>query len=335
MKSRKLWLGLVALLVVTTSLIMGWRTLHYNRLKDDAVALVDGVPISQAKVEARLQSESDRVTGLRQTPDPSKSILAQKVEEVRWEILSELIDAQLILNAFHALGATIRNTHLDQAIDRIIQERFEGNREQFLAELEQQNLSLVDFRALQEEAIIIQAMRARQVGNPVAQLSDEEVRAYWEAHPERFTQPAEVKLRTLTLRNDPAGEAQLREILSMLKEGADFKEMATAHSMDSGAAEGGLRGTFRPDDISERLAIVAFAIKPRTPSEIIDLGAFLCLIYVDERIAGHIIPFEEVEEEVRRQVIQEKREKLLEDWIQSLKAKADIWIAEEYRRELD
>ncbi len=280
---------------------------------------------SQVQVQLLLVQEGRRLNA---------NALQARVREIESNALRDLIDRKLILVQFSELGAEIRDQHVDQAVDKFVRERFEGDRNQFHKELANNGLTVKQFREMQRETIIVQAMRSRNAGVDDVIVTPVERQQFWRDNPSLFSSDGFVKIRTITIpkvsesdpNSGPSQVALVEEILSKLRAGADFATMARTHSVDSGAPDGGERGTFSKADLNSELADVAFTIRPQTVSDIIDLGSFYTLVYVDARELGKIAPLEEVEEEVERRVLQNKRQAKVEEWLSRLRRDANIRI---------
>ncbi len=76
---------------------------------------------------------------------------------------------------------------------------------------------------------------------------EQEVRAYYAAHPEKFTQPEQLRISVILLKVDPSSpltewdkaEEEGKSIVQRLQQGADFAEIARAQSGDKASAERG------------------------------------------------------------------------------------------------
>jgi len=99
-------------------------------------------------------------------------------------------------------------------------------------------------------------------------VSEEEVRAYYREHPDDFKKPPKVSLKYIAIPKVPsaADSAKLRmrldEIISELKSGADFAELAKEYSDDPGSADkGGDLGYFTRGTMVKAFEDAAFKLK--------------------------------------------------------------------------
>jgi len=82
------------------------------------------------------------------------------------------------------------------------------------------------------------------------QPTAEQVKAYFQAHRDKFTEPAQMRVSVILLRVDPsssdavwkASEEQARALLQRLRGGADFAALARQYSAEASAPQGGDMG---------------------------------------------------------------------------------------------
>lgn len=304
-----------------------------NRL----VAVVNNRPITQSEVLNASAMQVQMVV-MQMGRSMSTQALEQKIKEIQENALQDLIDRELILHAFKEMGATIRPQHVDDAVERFIKERFAGDKKKFAEELKNSGMTIQQFRQMQEETIIVQAMRARNADQVPVFATPAEIEDFWKKNRVLFASPGAVKLRTITIPKLVRGDVStalsqkslVEEIHSKLRSGADFGAMARAYSVDSGAEDDGVRGTFKKEELQASLAEAAFSVPVQTVSDVIDLGDFYTIIYVDARDDGEVAPLSDpkVEEEVRRRVLQNKRQESVERWLTRLRRDANIRIYE-------
>src|ERR1700756_3981952 len=107
--------------------------------------------------------------------------LAAKLKEAREAALKDLIDRQLIIQAFKKDSYQVPDHFVEEQLHEIIREDFGGDRNTFIKTLEAQNYTLGEFKKIQTEKMIVSAMRSKNVKkNAVA--SPLKVEEYYKAH---------------------------------------------------------------------------------------------------------------------------------------------------------
>src|SRR5260370_37714023 len=126
----------------------------------------------------------------------------------------------------------------------IVRTDFGGDRNAFIKTLEAQNFTMGEFKKMEMEKMIVQAMRSKNVKlNTIA--SPAKVEEYYKAHREDFTSKEQIKLRLIMIPSHASdGEAAAQkamadEIFGKVVNGAEFERMAQLYSEDSTREHGG------------------------------------------------------------------------------------------------
>jgi peptidyl-prolyl cis-trans isomerase SurA len=253
--------------------------------------------------------------------------LVTKIKEARAEALKDLIDRQLIVQAFKKEGYQIPDHYLDQRVQDIIRENFNGDRNTFIKTLQAQTFTLGEFRKLETEKMIVQAMRHKNVEvNTI--ISPNKIQDYYRKHAAEFTSKEQVKLRMIMISagtSDRAGQkAMAEEVLSKLVNGAEFDRMAQIYSEDSTRDLGGDWGWIDRGTLTAPLEKVAFGLRLGKVSNIVEVGGNYYILKVEGRQGGVTRPFSEVRDEIEKKLTSEEAQAMQERWLASLRQKAYI-----------
>jgi peptidyl-prolyl cis-trans isomerase SurA len=253
--------------------------------------------------------------------------LATKINEARVAALKDLIDRKLIIQAFKKEGYQIPDHFLNQRVQDIIRENFNGDRNTFIKTLQAQTYTLGEFKKLETERMMVQAMRHKNTEiNTI--ISPNRVQDYYRKHAAEFTSKEQIKLRMIMIpagTSDPAGQkAMAEEILGKLVNGAEFERMAQIYSEDSTRDLGGDWGWVDRGTLTASLEKVAFNLRLGKISNIIALGGNYYILKVEGKRGGVARSFNEVREEIERKLITEEAQAKQERWLASLRQKAYI-----------
>ena len=253
--------------------------------------------------------------------------LVTKIKEARAEALKDLIDRQLIVQAFKKEGYQIPDHYLDQRVQDIIRDNFNGDRNIFIKTLQAQTFTLGEFRKLETEKMIVQAMRHKNVEvNTI--VSPNKIQDYYRKHAAEFTSKEQVKLRMIMISagtSDRAGQkAMAEEVLSKLVNGAEFDRMAQIYSEDSTRDLGGDWGWIDRGTLTAPLEKVAFSLRLGKISNIVEVGGNYYILKVEGRQGGVTRPFAEVRDEIEKKLTSEEAQAMQERWLASLRQKAYI-----------
>jgi peptidyl-prolyl cis-trans isomerase SurA len=255
--------------------------------------------------------------------------LAKQVKEARQAALKDLIDRQLVIQAFKKENFNIPDHYIDQRMQEIIRENFGGDRNTFIKTLEAQNYTLGEFKKLETERMIVQAMRGKNVKLQMI-ASPTKVEEYYNKHRDEFTSKEQVKLRLIMIPshasdgNAPAQKAMAEEILGKLASGAEFDRMAQIYSEDSSRDLGGDWGWIERKTLAEPLEKAVFNLPVGRVSHIIEFSGNYYILKVEEKRGGTTRSLAEARPEIEKKLLQQEAQQLQERWIASLRSKAYI-----------
>ncbi len=255
--------------------------------------------------------------------------LAEKIKQVRLRAVNDLVDRQLIIQEFRKMkGATIPSHVVDDRLTTIIREEFGGDRSAFLRTIAAQGFTIEKLRKMEEEKIIVGAMRAREVKTEPVVTADQ-VERYYHEHKQEWTTNDAVKLRLIKVIPGAAPEKKrklIQEIRDKIMNGADFGDMARIYSEDSTQDVNGDWGWVKRGDMSGELERVVFAQPTGKASEIITLNETFYLLLAEARKAGDVKPLKAMSGDIEKHLLQVERQKLQQVWTDRLRKKAFIKI---------
>jgi peptidyl-prolyl cis-trans isomerase SurA len=255
--------------------------------------------------------------------------LMAKIKEVRLAALKDLIDRRLIVQFFNKEGFQIPDHYIDTEIDEIIHESFGGDRNTFIKTLQAQNFTLGEFRKMEKEKMMVQAMRSKNA-KPATIIPPGKIDEYYREHRDQFSSKEEVKLRMIMIPgNDPgtspaSQKALAEEILGKLMHGAEFDGMARIYSEDSTRDLGGDWGWVERKTLAAPLEQAVFNLSNGKVSKIVELGGNYYILKVEDRRGGALRPLAEVRAEIQKKLEQEEAQRVQERWLTSLRQKAYI-----------
>jgi hypothetical protein len=156
---------------------------------------------------------------------------------------------------------------------------------------------------------------------------DKEVAAYYRKHRDTFRTPelcwAKHVVKNVDEHHDEESARQaIEQAWSELQNGAPFEEVADKHSDCAG--NGGDLGWFQRGEMVEEFERAVFSLPVGAMSEVFRsvFGFHIAKVY--GRKPEGIRPLAEVRADIEQALSQEKQQKALEDWLDALRAKADI-----------
>ncbi|EPR31024.1 PpiC-type peptidyl-prolyl cis-trans isomerase [Alkalidesulfovibrio alkalitolerans DSM 16529] len=153
------------------------------------------------------------------------------------------------------------------------------------------------------------------------QVSTEEARAFYDAAPERFGQEEMVRARHILLTLDANASAEeeaavlkkITDLRARIKNLDDFAATAQRSSQCPSAPGGGDLGWFGRGAMVEPFEKAAFSLAPGVVSEPVRTRFGYHLIMIEEKREAGIPAFEEVRDEIARQLAEDKAEARIPD----------------------
>ena len=255
--------------------------------------------------------------------------LIKKIKETRELALQDLIDRQLILQAFKGEKWQIPDHFVEDRMHDIVRTDFGGDRNTFIKTLEAQNYTMGEFKRMEMEKMIVQAMRSKNVKMDVV-ASPAKVDEYYKAHREEFTSREQIKLRLIMIPSHasdgeaPAQKAMAEEIFTKLQHGAEFERMAQLYSEDSTRENGGDWGWVDRKTLAAPLEKAAFAVDTGKISNIVEFSGNYYILKVEDRHGGETRSLEQARADIEKKLVHDEAQKLQEKWLASLRSKAYI-----------
>ena len=270
----------------------------------------------------------------------SRAELGQQMEVLVKRAKEHAVGTRLLLDEVKRRHVDVSDAAVDAALAAMV--RKAGGDAAFDSLLAKQRLSRDQLRA---------SIRAgKQLDQLIARLTsgapdptDDELRAYYEEHSERYATPDQAQVRHILMKPADASKqdraachSRLENLKRQLEEGGDFAELAAAFSeCPSGKEAGGSlgwvpRGTTVPE--FDRVIFEMEVGEIRTDAETA-LGLHLVEKLDEQR--GEPLPFDEVRERIRDLLLHERRGQAITRFVDKLRAVAVVDEDDEDQQEPD
>jgi peptidyl-prolyl cis-trans isomerase SurA len=295
-------------------------------LADGILAIVNNSVITREQVANYVAPAIDALRQESASQGDVSGDLGQKASDIFNDGLEQLIDRQLILHDFDVEGYKLPDSYVDQLIQNRIRERY-GDRITLMKTLQAQGMTFEQFRKDVRDQYIEYEMRRKYVSQEIV-ISPYKIENYYLAHQDDFKIGDQIKLRMIVLNkssgDDPSPHRMAEEILTQIKQGASFAQMASVYSEGSQRQQGGDWGWVERSVLRKELADVAFSLKPGQMSDIIDTSQACYLMLVEQKRSAHVRPLNEVRDDIEATLRTQEQARLEKQWIGSLKKKTFI-----------
>ncbi|MGA1843394.1 MAG: peptidyl-prolyl cis-trans isomerase [bacterium] len=156
-------------------------------------------------------------------------------------------------------------------------------------------------------------------------VTDEDCRKYYQENLIRFSEPEMVRASHILVKDKEKAD----EILSKLKDGEDFATLAEAYSEYSiTSRKGGDMGYIKSGQsgMGREFEQVAFSLPIGAISELVNTPFGYQIITVTEKQPSRAVPFEEVRDSIRKDLVNQMRKSLFDSYLQDLRKKATIAV---------
>ena len=257
--------------------------------------------------------------------------LKKKMAELHDTIIKQAIETKLILQVAKLNEITATDKAIENRI-KAIKNRF-SSEDEFLQALAAKGITYREYREQVAEQVLVQETIKRAIGIEESVL-DDEIRDYYESHPEEFVTEARVKLAQIFLEL-PSGSTPERildvrrkaeQIRILIDDGADFSELAMKYSEGPYRDKGGIIGIVGPKEILPELEETVFSLKTGEVSEATQTAYGFHVMKALEAMPSRKIEFEEAKPFIEGRMNEIKRNEKYEEWIEKLREDAYIEI---------
>jgi parvulin-like peptidyl-prolyl isomerase len=291
---------------------------------DGVLAVINDTVITRQQVEEFVMPAIDSLR--REYAGEPEAVFQQKLTAVINDGLEQLVERQLILHDFDTEGYRMPDSYLDEMVQDRIRDRY-SDRVTLTKTLQAQGETFESFRKEVRDQAIVTYMRSKNIAQEIV-ISPYKIETYYHAHQDDFKIEDEIKLRMIVLNKTSADDtntpAMAREILSQIKGGASFQEMASSYSQDSQRGQGGDRGWIERSVLRKELADATFALQTGQVSDVIETPETCYLMLVEQKRPSHVKPLNEVRDDIEKNLRAEEQARLEKQWIARLKAKTFI-----------
>ena len=334
----KYFAAFAALLILTFSASPIFAQEGEMQVVDEVIAQVndDVITLSQLKKETK-----DRIEALKQSGMTEQQAI-DEVSKRQAELIATLINEKLLLQRGKELDlANDIEAEVNRRMLQIANEQGITSIEKLYEAMRQSGLNPEDVRRTMRNEMMKQAVLQQEVDRRVyLSPSTEEVKKYYDAHPDKFRKPETIKLSEIYLstagKDEAAVKARALELIAQIRAGADFGAIAVANSerekngQRTAPQDKGSVGEFDVPNLRDDLAAALKDVKVGGVTEPIRGGDGYQILRVDGRTpAGAAPTFND--NRVREAMLMERQPKEREAFLQNLRNEAFIKVTDAYR----
>lgn len=309
-------------IVISALIFVSFNGVLWADICNRIVAFVNNDIITSYELENKMQKF------IKTTLDEFKEKDPQGYSDARRQILNMLIDEKIAQERIKELGINISAKEIDQAIERLKEDNH-WTHEDLLLQLKEQRLSYPEYK----EGMKTELERIRLINHEVKSkiiVRDEDIGEYYKRHQDEFSSPSRVRLSAIFIKAAPdsgggaakSARESAEEIISRLKAGEDFSELARTLSQGPGASNGGDLGFFNVSQLDNELQEVVTEIPEGGISEPIPRSGGLQIIKITQKEKGGMRNLQEVRDAIFNRLYKEEVNRRYVEWLGELRKKA-------------
>jgi len=281
-------------------------------------AIVNGQEISGEAVSFEL----DRLVRFYMSHGMTMEEVKQNLTKLEEKALEQAIGARLLLDRSQQLDVNISALDVEAEVSKVITQV--GGPENYKKALEAQGLTEEAFRKELEKGAKVNKL-VEQACAGVAEPTDAEVAAFFEAHKEEYVEPEQVLCQHILVKgSDDAALDKIKAIRARIVAGANFAEEAQKNSDCPSGQQGGSLGWFGRGMMVPEFDKVAFEMNKGEVSNVVTTQFGYHIIYKADAKGGKAQTLVDVHDQIKDLLRHEARGRAMDAFVGELRAKANI-----------
>jgi peptidyl-prolyl cis-trans isomerase C len=295
---------------------------------NEVVVTVNGQVITEGRLEKEINKLAKRI---------SPEQFEKNKESIRRQVLGALVAMQLLEEKVKAANIVVTEEDVLERVKEV------AARQRLTVEQLKERLveSGVDFEDWKDQMEIERWVRFKKLFDielaDVLKVTESDANDYYTKGIKRYEVPEHVRASHILIKpdiSDPNTDpneakakalAKAQGLLKQIKEeGADFAELAKAHSESPSGEKGGDMGFQPRGAFVESFEKVAFELEIGQISNVVETPYGYHIIKVTDRKEAYTKTFDEVKDQIKKVLMQRKQTEYIPKYVESLKAKANI-----------
>ena len=303
-------------------------------------------------IVTKLEFEQRQVAALQRRPEFANGLpnniegqraMEKAVAEMTPDLILDAVEELLLVQRARELNYTLGDDQYKEILDGLKKSNNLTNDAEFQAALKQEGLTEAELRRNLERSMMVSQVQRNEVMMKIG-VTEEEARAYYEAHATEFTTPSEMTLREILIEvpvsdrgvnvaQDDEAKARAEEIRQRILKGEPFARLAADVSASASKANGGLIGPIKSEELAPQLRQVLEKLKVGEVAETIRTTRGYQILKLESRTDTKVRTFEEARAAIGDRVAQTKSRAALQTYLDGLRTQASItWRNAELER---
>ena len=304
---RSLMLAAAALAVLT---VVAAGCGDTDEVPQDAVAVVDGTPISKSTLDELLaRTKKTYATQKRQFPKAG----TQEYQSLQTQAVAFLVQRAEYAREADKLGVKITDAQIQKKVDDVKKQYFGGDQKKFEAGLKAQSYTLEALREDARAQLVSEGIYKDITGD--VKVSDAEAQQYYDDNIDRYKVAESREVRHILVKTKDEADALHEQLVN----GASFATLAKEKSLDPGSKDQGGKLTVSKGQTVEAFDKAAFSLDTNEISDPVktQYGYHIIQPLTDVK-PGRVTPFTQVRDQIKSQLLQQKKGDAVSEWVSSV-----------------
>jgi peptidyl-prolyl cis-trans isomerase SurA len=251
------------------------------------------------------------------------------------DLLRGLIDQSLMVQRAKDMGISVESDVIKR-LDDVRKQNGLASLEDLEKAVESSGLAWEDYKTTIRNGLLTQEVVRREVGSHI-NIPTDEVKQYYDAHPQEFTRPEQVVLSEIFLSTEGKSPEEIESVQKKAEDlrnrvvkGDDFNEIAKRYSEGSTAKDGGDLGTFKQSELAPQLEEVVFKMEKGQITDVIQTKTGFEVLKVENHYQAGLQPMDKVENEIMNRLYMVKMQPQMRDYLGQLREESYVMVKPGY-----
>jgi peptidyl-prolyl cis-trans isomerase SurA len=252
------------------------------------------------------------------------------------DLLRGLIDQSLLVQRAKDMGISVE-TELIKRMDEVRKQNGLNSLEELEKAVEGSGIAWEDYKTQIRNGLLTQEVMRKEVGSRI-NIGNEEVKKYYDEHPQEFTRPEQVELSEIFLSTEgkspeeiEAVQKKAEDLHNRVVKGDEFSEIAKRYSEGSTAKDqSGDLGTYQRGQLSPQLEAVVFKMEKGQITDVTQTKTGFEILKVDNHYQSGLQPLDKVETEIMNRLYMKKMQPTMREYLAQLRQESYVMVKPGY-----
>ena len=254
-------------------------------------------------------------------------ITEENLDQILQPLVNRIVDNYLVLEYGRKNGITISDEELNLAVKNMEKDYSEQDLRKILL---QGYLDYDEWKEGLREYLLVKKIINKASEN-IPPVSHQEIKIYFDSHPDEFKRPAMVKFRQIVLVNKEDAE----KIWSRLNQGEDMSRLAREYSITPEAENGGEVDWIAEENLDETMGKALFSLPVGKISPVIKSAYGFHIFQVIAKRPEGVQSLPDSIKEIETKLFYQKEDDFYKNWLEQLRTSFPVVINNDLLKKLE